>query len=154
MLIIADKSFLSLSLSLIMFIALLQSHFTLNYPQPVHQSEWTKNKRFPGGNKNTTHRQFLTVPSRKHSRKYDGVHLLQNMNCFFPLWYTSTSISKLPCLFFKKNYYEMSDGKKKTSLKGVDMFVCLLFQAERGLNTSQANSQDSSYFAGMPHAGN
>lgn len=118
----------------------------LELKQPEHESNQAKNNRFPGGNKHTTHRQLLTVPSRKHRRKYDGVYLLQNMNYFSAFFFPSDILQLLSqdynafffclLLFIYPENHEIADGKI-TSLKGADMFVCLLLQAERGLSTSQ-----------------
>lgn len=120
----------------------------------MHESDLAKNKRFLGGNTNTTHSQFLTVLSIEQRRQYDGVCFWQKYYLpFFPSEKT-TLIQKLnfffPYYFLSPENHDTSDGKI-TSLKLAEMFVSLLLHAEKGLNTSQVNCQDNSYIAGILH---
>lgn len=101
------------------------------------------------------------ISRRKQNHKTQTISDCPIQEAQQEVWW-GTSFAKYELLFSPLIYFNfypkitmpLKKKKKKIYLNGVEMFVCLLLQAERGLNTSQANSQDSSYFAGMPHAGN
>lgn len=118
----------------------------------MHELDLGKNNRLPGGNNNTTHRQFLSHPSSKEGNMM-GYVFCKNIG-FFPSLTNFNIYPKIKMLFFLllliSSDNHISD-RKITSSKLAEIFVSLLLQAVRGLNTSQVNCQDNSYLAGMPH---
>lgn len=158
MLITADKSFCHSIV--IMFIAHLQSHSTWNWnSQCMNQTKQRTTDFQEETNTQHTDNFWLSHPGSTEGSMM-GYIFCKIWTTFLPFFSPRTYFNFYPkitmlfffclLLFIYPENHEISDGKI-TTLKGADMFVCLLLQAERGLSTSQVNSQDISYIAGLPH---